>query len=68
MNRLYLIKNPEVFQGEKYLKTNKSYFEGWYFKNISKGEGISFIPGINIEETNKKAFIQVITNMCSYNG
>ena len=66
MNRLYLIKNPEVFQGEKYLKTNKSYFEGWYFKNISKGEGISFIPGINIEETNKKAFIQVITNTSSY--
>ena len=68
MSRLYLIRNPEVFQGEKYLKMGKNYFEGWYFKNISKGEGISFIPGINIEETNKKAFIQVITNMCFYNG
>ena len=66
MNRLYLIKNPEVFQGEKYLKKNKNYFEGWYYKNISKGEGISFIPGINIENTNKKAFIQVITNESSY--
>ena len=66
MSRLYLIRNPEVFQGEKYLKMGKNYFEGWYFKNISKGEGISFIPGINIEETNKKAFIQVITNSSSY--
>lgn len=66
MSRLYLIRNPEVFQGEKYLKMGKNYFEGWYFKNISKGEGISFIPGINIEETNKKAFIQVITNYSSY--
>ena len=68
MNRLYLIKNPEVFQGEKYLKTNKSYFEGWYFKNVSDKNGISFIPGINVDkDTNtKKAFIQVITNTSSY--
>ena len=48
MKRLYFIKNPEVFQGEKYLKANKSYFEGWYFKNVSDENGISFIPGINI--------------------
>lgn len=70
MNRLYFIKNPEVFQGEKYLKTNKSYFEGWYFKNVSDKNGISFIPGINVDkDTNtntKKAFIQVITNTSSY--
>ena len=66
MNRFYLIKNPEVFQGEKYLKTNKSYFEGWYFKTVNENYGISFIPGINIDNTNKKAFIQVITNSSSY--
>lgn len=60
------MKNPELFQGEKYLNTNKNYFEGWYFKNTNKEEGISFIPGINIEGQNKKAFIQVITNDSSY--
>ena len=53
MNNIYLIKNPEVFQGEKYLNKNKNYFEGWYFKNIGEEKGISFIPGINIVGDNK---------------
>ena len=66
MNRLFLIKNPYLFQGEKYLNTNKSYFEGWYFKNTNNIESISFIPGINIDGKDKKAFIQVITNDSSY--
>lgn len=76
MKKKYLIKNPELFQGEKYLDLNKRYFEGWYFKNTSNNNGISFIPGINIEGKNiektnlqgesKKAFIQVITNNESY--
>ncbi len=66
MNKLFLMKNPELFQGEKYLNTNKDYFEGWYFKNINHEEGISFIPGINIDNKNKKSFIQVITNDSSY--
>ena len=66
MNKLYLIKNPDLFQGEKYLNTNKNYFEGWYFKNTNNNEGISFIPGININYKDKKAFIQVITNKESY--
>ena len=66
MKRLLLIKNPELFQGEKYLKTNNNYFEGWYFKNTNNKEGISFIPGININENEKRAFIQVITNTSSY--
>jgi hypothetical protein len=66
MNKLYLMKNPEVFQGEKYLIKNKNYFEGWYFKNSNEEENISFIPGINIYEENAKAFIQVITNQNSY--
>ncbi len=60
------MKNPELFQGEKYLNTNRDYFEGWYFKNTNNEEGISFIPGINIDNKNKKAFIQVITNDTSY--
>lgn len=66
MKRFYLMKNPPLFQGEKYLKKNKNYFEGWYFKNTNNEKGISFIPGINIEEEGKKAFIQVITNQESY--
>lgn len=66
MKRLFLIKNPDLFQGEKYLNKNSNYFEGWYFKNTNYEDGISFIPGINIEKNEKKAFIQVITNDSSY--
>ena len=66
MNRLFLIKNPDVFQGEKNLTENKDYFEGWYFKNTNKKNGVSFIPGINIEKNEPKAFVQVITNDTSY--
>lgn len=66
MKELFLIKNPEVFQGEKYIKTSKNYFEGWYFKNINDKNGISFIPGININGHEKKAFIQLITRDLSY--
>ena len=66
MNKLQLIRNPIVFQGKKYLKKNKNYFEGWYFKNTSKNNNISFIPGININESEKKAFIQIITKENSY--
>lgn len=66
MNKLFLIKNPDLFQGEKNLTKNKEYFEGWYFKNTNKDKGISFIPGINIEKDSPKAFVQVITNDTSY--
>lgn len=66
MNKLFLIKNPEVFQGEKYLVKPKEYFEGWYFKNTNQENGISFIPGINIVKNEPKAFVQVITNNTSY--
>lgn len=66
MKKLYLIKNQELFQGEKYLKTNQNYFEGWYFKNSNQDNSISFIPGISINEKEKIAFIQVITNELSY--
>ncbi len=51
MNKLLLIKNAELFQGEKYLNKNSNYFEGWYFKNVNSHQGISFIPGININDT-----------------
>ena len=66
MKKLFLMRNPELFQGEKHLNENKNYFEGWYFKNTNNDNGISFIPGININGEEKKAFIQVITNDYSY--
>lgn len=66
MKSLFLMKNPELFQGEEYLNNNENYFEGWYFKNTSNNNNISFIPGINIDDKGKKAFIQVITNNSSY--
>lgn len=66
MNKLLLIKNAELFQGEKYLDKKKNYFEGWYFKNVNSQKGISFIPGINIDCNGAKAFIQIITNNMSY--
>ena len=66
MKKLFLMRNPELFQGEKYLNTSKSYFEGWYFKNTNNENGISFIPGININGEERKAFIQVITSDSSY--
>lgn len=66
MNKLLLMKNVELFQGENYLNKKRNYFEGWYFKNINSQAGISFIPGISIDDTGTKAFIQVITNNISY--
>lgn len=66
MNKLYLMRNPEVFQGEKYLENRKNYFEGWYFKNSNNKNSISFIPGINIDQKNRKAFIQIIIEKESY--
>lgn len=66
MNKLFLMKNPELFQGQKYLYRDKNYFEGWYFKNTNKKEGISFIPGISIDDEGKRAFIQIITDSQSY--
>lgn len=67
MRKINLVKYPELFQGYKYLDKNKNYFEGWYFKNINKDNiGISFIVGININNIDKNAFIQVITNDNSY--
>ena len=43
----FRIYKPEVFQGN--LK-RKKYFEGWYFKHVSKDlkNVWSFIPGISL--------------------
>lgn len=53
--------NTQVFQGNKKKKT---YFEGWYFKMVSKDTKaiISIIPGISLSPNGEEqhAFIQVI--------
>jgi tocopherol cyclase len=53
---------PELFQGS--LKKN-NYFEGWYFKHVSKDldQVYSFIPGISLHTDNPHAFIQVINGL-----
>ena len=68
MNKLYLINNPCVFQGESKLKSNykSNYFEGWYFKNVGKDINISFIPSISVNNGKQSCFIQVITKDSSY--
>ncbi len=50
--------HPEIFQG--HLK-KKNYFEGWYFKIVSKVNGfsIAFIPGVSLNKVDPHAFIQV---------
>ena len=60
------MKNLEVFQGKDKLNSGKNYFEGWYFKHSKENLAISFIPGINIKNGKKYAFIQVVTKYNSY--
>lgn len=60
MNKLY-----KKYSGENLNDKGKSnYFEGWYYKLVSKDENhvYSFIPGISYPETREKghSFIQVI--------
>jgi tocopherol cyclase len=66
------VGNTSIFQGNK--KTEK-YFEGWYFKMVSKdGSSImSVIPGISLSSDGqyKHAFIQIIdgkTSQTSYHN
>ena len=56
------IFKPEVFQGNL---ASKNYFEGWYFKHVSKNmeHVYSFIPGISLHPENRHAFIQVINGL-----
>lgn len=53
---------PEVFQGKM---SDKIYFEGWYFKHVSKDleHVYSFIPGISLNPENPHAFIQIINGL-----
>ena len=52
------INHPELFQGDK--KKN-NYFEGWYYKLVTKDQKVSvaFIPGISINQKDSHTFIQV---------
>jgi len=54
--------HPEVFQGD--LK-KKNYFEGWYFKHVSRDldHVCSFIPGVALTRHDPHAFIQVINGI-----
>ncbi len=56
---------PSVFQGS--LK-KKNYFEGWYFKQVSKSTAntYSIIPGISLIENDPHAFIQVMDGQNGY--
>lgn len=58
MYSLRRIWKPELFQGAK---RTGSYFEGWYFKCISRdeNEGITFIPGIALSGDDTHAFLQI---------
>lgn len=53
------ITHPLIFQGNN--KT-ENYFEGWYYKQVSKDEKtvISFIPGISLFNNDVHSFIQYI--------
>lgn len=51
-----------MFNGSIF-KAGLPYFEGWYFKHQKDGLTLCLIPG----RSNEGAFVQVITNECSYN-
>ena len=54
------ICNPELYHG---WGKKKRFFEGWYYKIVSKDEksAFAFIPGIAMDENgNKQAFIQIL--------
>lgn len=56
---MFKIWNPSWFQGNR---VGKTYFEGWYFKNVS-ADGVhrwAFIPGISMVGDDPHAFIQAI--------
>lgn len=55
MNKIF---NPEIYQGTN--QTNR-YFEGWYFKLVSKDQkyNLAFIPGIALNEEDRHSFIHV---------
>jgi hypothetical protein len=63
---LYKIFHPEIFQGS--LK-KKNYFEGWYFKHVSRNGDKAFavIPGISFSD-DSHAFVQFIDGTSGKTG
>ena len=60
LNRLHAIWNPHVYHG---WGRRKKFFEGWYYKIVSKNQTNAFaiIPGIAMDENGyKQSFIQVL--------
>ncbi|MFL2105130.1 tocopherol cyclase family protein [Desemzia sp. FAM 23991] len=57
---MFKTMNPILFQGNL---DKKHYFEGWYFKQVTKDENelISFIPGISLNDNDKHCFVQYIS-------
>ena len=53
------LKDPFIFQGA--IKESQ-YFEGWYFKQVSKDEKrvISIIPGISLVKGDSHSFVQYV--------
>jgi tocopherol cyclase len=52
-------RDPVHFQGN--LGNRRGYFEGWYFKHVSKLDGRVFacIPGVSLNKKNPHSFIQI---------
>jgi len=59
INRLKAVFNPEQYHG---WNKSKNYFEGWYFKLVSKDGKHAFavIPGVAMSEDKSHSFIQVL--------
>lgn len=60
-------KKPIQFQGNL---TDRNYFEGWYYKQVSqKGEiTLSLIPGISLFDRDKHSFIQYVLSYLDESG
>jgi len=67
MSKLGNILHPERFQGAN--KTDR-YFEGWYFKLVSKDERhtVALIPGVSVNREDPHAFIQVFLSRAEADG
>ncbi len=67
-------KQTEIYMKRAY---NTNYFEGWYYKQVSKNTEhiISFIPSVSFKNDEGKAYLQVIyqnndelfTGVCEFN-
>jgi len=58
---MFRLFTPPVFQGPRSLHHRKGYFEGWYYKFVSKGNrAFAVIPGVSLKEDKSFAFIQTI--------